>query len=303
MNFKILGLRIGPRTIKTALAVILSMVVVDAYGATTSKLIFAVLGALAAVQPTFTESLESCLTQIVGVFLGALTGLVLLALRLPDLVATGIGIVLVITLYNALHIRFHPSLACIIVVTLCNSSGVNPMYYALTRVWDTAIGLGVGMVINTLIFPYDNSRQIRRLAESLDQEVISFLEEMFDGDDTMPDASEMTRTINDMAAQLRIFSNQRLLLRLKRQQEELEVFRLCEGKARDLLARMQLLSRMDRPGRLNDENRQRLKALGAKIGDHKHLKHPQERDMVVNYHVRQILTVRRELLDVLQKGK
>lgn len=38
--------RIGLRTIKTAVAVVISMIIVDAYGATTSKLIFAMLGAM-----------------------------------------------------------------------------------------------------------------------------------------------------------------------------------------------------------------------------------------------------------------
>ena len=296
-------LPIGLRTIKTAAAVILSMIVVDAYGATTSKLIFAMLGAMAAVQPTFKESLESCLTQIVGVLLGALAGVVLLALKLPSLVAAGIGIVAVITLYNALHIRFSPSLACLIVVTLCTTDGVQPVTYALTRVWDTAIGLGVGMAINTLIFPYDNSSQIRRLVESLDTEVVRFLEEMFDGDDVLPDAEAMTRKIDDMARQLQIFSNQRLLMRLRRQQEELEQFRLCEGMARELLARMEVLSRMGRPGRLNEENRRRLKASGADIRDTRVLKNPQERDMVTNYHVRQILSLRVDILEVLKTLK
>ena len=303
MQLRPAKVHIGPRTLKTAAAVILSMVVVDAYGATTSKLIFAMLGAMAAVQPTFKESLESCLTQIVGVLLGALAGIVLMGLRLPPLVAAGIGIVGVITLYNALRIRFSPSLACLIVVTLCTGSGVNPVTYALTRVWDTAIGLGIGMAINTLVFPYDNSRQIRALAESLDTEVIRFLEEMFDGDDVLPDAEDMTRKIDDMARQLTIFANQRLLMRLSRQKEELEQFRRCEGMARELLARMEVLSRMGRPGRLNEENRRRLKACGADIRDTRPLKNPQERDMVTNYHVRQILSLRVDLLEVLKTLK
>ena len=293
----------GLRTLKTAVSVILAMILVDAYGTTTSKLIFAMLGAMAAVQPTFMESLESCLTQIVGVLLGALTGIVLLALRLPPLAATGIGIVGVITLYNGLRIRFSPSLACLIVVTLCTGDGVNPVVYALTRVWDTAIGLGVGMVINTLVFPYDNSSQIRTLVESLDTEVVRFLEDMFDGDDHLPDAEAMSRKIDDMARQLKTFSNQRLLLHLRRQQAELEQFRRCEGMGRELLARMEILSRVGRPGRLNEENRRRLKACGANIRDSRPLKNPQERDMVTNYHVRQILSLRVDLLEILKTLK
>lgn len=294
---------IGLRTWKTAVAVILAMVIVDAYGATTSKLFFAMLGAMAAVEPTFRESVESCLTQIIGVLFGALIGIVLLALKLPPLVITGIGIVVVITLYNALGIRFSPSLPCLIVVTLCTTEVPSPVEYTLTRVWDTAIGLAVGMAVNTLVFPYDNSRQIHTMAESLDREVIRFLEEMFDGDDVLPDSAAMTQTIDTMARQLKIFSNQKLVLRLRRQQEELEVFRTCEGKGREMLARMEILSRMGRPGRLNDENRLRLKACGAQIRDGRSAKNPQERDMVTNYHVRQILGLRLELLEALKMLK
>lgn len=306
MGRRPIRIHVGLRTWKTAAAVILAMVIVDQYGTTSSKLIFAMLGAMAAVQPTFTESLESCLTQIVGVLFGAAAGILLLALRLPDLVAAGIGIVLVITVYNTLGIRFSPSLACLIVVTLCTTDGIQPVLYAVGRIWDSAIGLGVGMAINTLIFPYDNSRQLRRLVESLDREVIAFLEDMFDGDDVLPDAREMTRMIDDMARQLKIFSNQRLLLRLRWQKEELEQFRLCEGKARELLARMEVLSRMGCPGRLNEENRRRLKANGAEIRDERLLRDPQERDVVTNYHVRQILSLRVDLLEslkILKKGE
>lgn len=296
---KRLKIHIGLRTVKTAIAVIVSMVIVDHLGTTPSKLIFAMLGAMAAVQPTFRESLESCLTQIIGVVFGALAGIVLMLLPFPHLAAAGIGIVMVITLYNSLRIRFSPSLACIIVVTVCITPDIQPISYAIGRIWDTAIGLGIGMAINTLIFPYDNSNQIRSLIESLDVELLRFLEDMFDGDDVLPDAKQMTGKIDDMARQLTIFSNQKLILRLSRQQEELEQFRLCEGKARELLARMEVLSRMGRPGRLNDENRLRLKNSGADIRDKRNYKNPQERDMVTNYHVRQILTLRQEMLETL----
>ena len=294
-------LHIGMRTIKTAAAVILSMIVVDCYGATTSKLIFAMLGAMAAIQPTFTESVESCLTQIVGVLFGAVMGVILMAVPIHPLLATGIGIILVITLYNLFHIRFSPTLPCLIVVTLCNTVGIQPLSYAMGRIWDSAIGLLIGMALNSLVFPYDNSRQIRSTAESLDREVIGFLEEMFDGDDILPDANRMTSKIDAMSAQLSVFSNQKLLLHLRRQKRQLEKFRVCEGKARALVAQMEVLCQMGRPGRLTDENRRRLTACGANIRDQRPLDSVMERDVVTNYHVSQILTLRRELLEALKK--
>ena len=294
-------IRIGPRTIKTAAAVIISMVIVQFYGTTTSRMTFAMLGAMAAVEPTFTDSLRSCLAQIVGVLFGSVVGVLLLALPMHPLMRTGIGIVLAIILYNTFRIRFSPSLPCLIVLTLCITPDIQPLRYAGGRTWDTAIGLVVGLTINTLIFPYDNSRQIRATIESLDRELLRFLEEMFDGDEVMPDAAKMEAKVSDMARQLAIFSNQRLLLRRRSQKKQIESFRVCQGKARELLARMEILSRMDRPGHLNRQNLTRLRAWGARIADSRPLKNPRERDIVINYHVAQILKLRRELLEALRE--
>ena len=301
MNKKWLRIRIGLRTVKTAVAVIVAMLIVEALGTTDSKLIFAMLGAMAAVQPTFRDSVESCLTQIVGVLFGAVAGVLLRFLPGPDLVAVGIGIILVITLYNTLRIRYSPSLPCFVVVLLCTTPDIQPFAYALGRIWDTAIGLAVGMIINTLLFPYDNSRRIRATAESLDKVLIQFLEDLFDGDESLPQANEMRRTIDSMDRELQLFANQKLILRLRRQKQELEVFRECEDKARELVARMEVLSQMGRPGRLSGENRRRLLACGADIRDERPLDSVLERDVVTNYHVSQILKLRRELLEVLKQ--
>ena len=292
---------IGLRTAKTAAAVVISMLIVDLYGATTSKLFFAMLGAMAAVQPTFKDSLESCLAQLVGLVLGAAAGILLTAMPISSITATAIGIVLVITLYNTLGIHYPPSIPCFMVVTICTATDIQPFSYTIGRCWDTAIGLGVGMVINTLIFPYDNSRQIRAIVESLDRDVLHFLEDLFDGDDVLPDAEQMTRKLNNMGRQILIFSHQKFLLHSKRQKHKLEQFQICEVKARVLLARLEVLSRMDTPGRLNEENRKRLESCGANILDTRPLDAVTERDVVTNYHVHQILTLRRELLDILKK--
>lgn len=292
---------IGLRTAKTAAAVVISMLIVDLYGATTSKLFFAMLGAMAAVQPTFKDSVESCLAQLVGLILGAAAGILLLLMPISSIAATAIGIVLVITLYNTLGIHYPPSIPCFMVVTLCTATDIDILPYVLGRFWDTAIGLGVGMVINTLIFPYDNSRQIRSIVESLNRDVIHFLEDLFDGDEIIPDAQEMTQKMNNMGRQILIFSNQKFLLHPKRQKHKLEQFHICEAKARVLLARLEVLSRMGIPGRLNDENRKRLESCGANIMDMRPLDAVTERDVVTNYHVSQILTLRRELLDIFEK--
>ena len=294
---------IGMRTLKTAIAVVVSMIIVEFYGATTSKLIFAMLGAMAAVQPTFKESIESCLSQTIGVLFGALAGVVLLTFPLHPLVNVGVGMVLVITLYNVLRIHFSPSIPCFILVTLCTTPDIQPISYALGRVWDTTIGLGVGFLINTLFFPYNNSRLIRGNMENLAQELIAFLEDLFDGNDVLPDLNVINKKLSEIDRQLKIFANQKLLMHLRRQKNELDSFRDFERKAYQVVSHMEVLCRMGLPGRLNDENRQRLLSCGATILDQRPLNSVTEKDVVTNYHVRQILTLRQELLEAMEKSK
>lgn len=298
---KLINFRIGLRTMKTAVAVIVSMVIVYFYGTTDSRLIFAMLGAMAAVQPTFKESLESCLTQIFGVIIGALIGVLLMALRLHPLAACGIGIVVVITLYNRFRITYSPSLACLIVVILCITPDIVPLDYAAGRIWDTGVGLAVGMFINTLIFPYDNSAQIRATVLSLEKELIRFLEDMFDGDDQLPDAEDMIRKIDEMARQLAIFSNQKFLRDHRRKQKQLQTFQVCAVKARQLVTHMEVLCHMGKVGHLSKATLLRLKNCGANIQNDYIRDSIQETDLIINYHVGKLLTLRDELLNALEQ--
>lgn len=300
LAMKRLKARVGLRTVKTAASILIAMVIVDRYGTSTAKLVFAMLGAMAVVQPTFKASLEACVAQIFGVIFGSVVAVLLMLLPFGHLLTIGIGIILVITIYNMLHLTASPSLPCFILVMICTTPDIVPLDYAAGRIWDTAIGLGVGMLVNLLVFPYDNSRKIRATIESLDQDLICFLEEMFDGGTVQPDAERLSKKITAMEKQLNIFANQLLLLHLRRQRQELEKFRLCDRKAKELVSHMEVLGQMERPGRLSDESRRRLSACGAEIRDERPLDSVMELDVVTNYHVGKILTLRLELMEALE---
>lgn len=294
-------LHVGLRTVKTAVAVIIAMILVEPYGATSSRLILAMLGAMAAVQPTFKESLEACVTQTVGVIAGVAVGVIFVALPTGPLTSVLLGIILIITAYNLLPSVFSPSLPCFILVMVCTDAEMAPIAYALGRIWDTAIGLGVGMIINMLVFPYDNSKQIQDTVKGLDTDLLLFLEDMFDGDNHLPEADAMNARIASLASQLSVFANQRLLLHLRRRKRTLERYRACERKARALVSHLEVLSQLDHPGRLSQENRRRLIACGAKVADNRTLDSVMEKDVVTNYHVSQILTLRHDLLETLSE--
>ena len=292
----------GARTVKTIAAVLISMLIVDAYGTTSSKLIFAMLGAMAAMEPTFKQSVSACLTQVVGVLLGGLAGVLLRMLPVHPLIAVAIGILLVITLYNVLQIPFSPSLPCFVVVMVCTTPDVRPLEYALGRIWDSAIGLGVGLAINMLILPYDNSKKIRRGVESLEKGVITFLEELYDGDNVMPDVDALVRKVADIERQLGVFSEQRLFFRRDTQKMEIEAFRKCRNRARLLVNHMEVLCRMENVGLPDHETIGLMEAAGAKVVFAVPAENDSEANAVAAYHVRQILLLRSQLLCSLKES-
>ncbi|MBQ6844646.1 MAG: FUSC family protein [Agathobacter sp.] len=299
LNYK--RIHIGRRTFKTALAVIISLIIVSFYGATTSKMIFAMLGAMSAMEMTFQKSLESCFTQFVGMFFGVLVGVALRSLPIHPLVCVGIGIIFIIVLYNVFQMHFSPSLPCLMIVTICTTADIQPFTYAMGRLWDTFIGLAVGMIINVVVLPYDNSLKIRQAIEYLEKEVIEFLEDMFDGDKDYPDTIKMRNTIDDMGSQLGIYSKQWLPFVVKQDIKTLSVYMRCQNKSRELLAQMEVLHQMENPGRLDVDIRKRLEESGADIRDKRVIEKINEADIITNYHVAKILDLRQELIETINE--
>lgn len=293
---------VGMRTVKTALSVILALLVVEQYGASPAKVVFATIGAISAVAPTFTASLQACLTQICGVSIGAALALMMTGLHVPDMVAVGIGVILILAGYQYFHLKLVPVLPCLVLVNVCLNPEVQALPYSTGRIWDTAIGLAIGFAVNTLIFPYDNSRKIRQAMVGLDRDLVLFLEDMFDGDADLPETEGLERKMDALEGQLALFSQQRLLRR-RRQKRVLQQLRSCEDTARELLVELETLRNMEHLGCLNEKNRQALRDLGACVGQTCPVHAPTAEDTVVNYHVARALRLRKELRENLAERR
>jgi len=296
---KLPKIHIGPRTLKTALAVVIAVALVQEYGSGSPRsVVFGMLGAMGAMQPTTKASLDSCATRTLGVLFGALTGILLVWLQIPPLLATGLGIIAIITLYNTLHITYSPIIPCIIVVLLCNIPDIEPVSYALGRFWDTIIGLAVGLVINVCIFPYDNRKQIFAAAHSLCRETLRFLEELFDDGSHQTHIETLEKIVSNLDKQVTIFTNQRFLFRRRQRQEAADIFHVYEINSKRLVYHMEILSKIGRPGILSEANRQLLSDCGAHILDLRQPSDtPSDMDIITNFHVAHVLQLRQELME------
>lgn len=295
-------LPIGMRTIKTAIAVTLSLVAVEYLGHSGAKIIFAVIGAIAAMENTLKSALRNCAAQIGGVVIGMVLAIIMRQFPLSPEIAVCIGIVLTMALFVLFHWNQSPVLACLILVTICTDDTIVAHTYGLARIWDTAIGLGIGLAVNMLIMPYDNSKKIRRLVEKLDGDLIDFLEDMFDGDGHLPDADKMAGRGDELEIQLAIFADQRLFRR-RRQRTLLTQLQLCQDTARELLVEVRTLRNMGCAGRLTERNRHRLQLLGANVPKLKGKCEFSTEEIVINYHVDRALSLRETLKSELEQTR
>lgn len=151
------------------------------------------------------------------------------------------------------------------------------------------------MFINMIIFPYDNGKKLHQVMVSLDEELIRFLEDMFDGDDQLPDPEGMERKLDALEAGLTVFSDQRLLLHPRRHRRLIARYQSCEGTVRALLREVDVLHSIRNTGRLNRENREALLALGANIHNTPLDRRFGVEDLVINYHVARALELREQL--------
>lgn len=289
---------VGLRTLKTAVAVGAAMLLVERYGISADELLFGVMGAFSAMEHTFKASVRSCVAQISGVVIGVLLAVAIRMLGLSGVAAAGVGIIVTMGIYQLLHLRTSPVLPCLILITICTDPQMQALDYGVASIWNTALGLGVGMLINMLVFPYDNSRQIRQSMRSLDEDLIHYLEDRFDGDAHLPETDIMRRKISALEGQLSQFSDQRLLLRRK-QKQTLADLKKCAETAQKLLVEVEVLQGIGHMGHLDQENRAALRALGANISTADSAEAETVEDVVVNYHVARILRLRRELRERL----
>ena len=293
---------VGLRTLKTALSVSLSIILVEQYGTSVDELIFAVMGAFAAMEPTVKKAFRGCLAQFTGVAIGVLLAILIRSAELSGVVSAGVGIILIMATYQLFHWKSSPVLPCLILVTICTKPELGAVVYGLERLWNTMLGMGTGILINALIFPYDNSKKIQQSLHSLDDDLICFLDDMFDGDAYLPQADDMTQKMILLEEQVKLYADQRLLRR-RRQKRMLKRFSSCEDTAQELLTEVLALRMINHTGRLNQENKKALRELGANIPEESANNRFNVEDLVINYHVTRILELRKQLKMELEEQK
>lgn len=295
--------RIGLRTVKTALAVILSLLISSLFGELS---IFSALAAIAVMSRTFDEGLQECRNQAVGILIGGLFGC-FTATVFPDppIWGIGLGILLIIAACSSLHVVFSCSLSCAIFIVACMTEPELVIPNTLLRLFHTAIGLLVGLLINYFIVPYNNSRQIYRLMEELLAALPPYLDQCM-LHQLYPDLRPMDLKLERLHYEMTVYRHQRFLRR-KQHRAEYTYMYGCVQLAERLHQELTLLCSMDRTGIPDNDTLCQLRSLGLELpeGGIPNYGCTEEDNIVTNYHLKKLLEAQgflRQLLENAQQG-
>ncbi len=154
--------KIGLRTLKTALAVFLCLLLIP------NEPFFACMTAVICLQQTLPHSVQVGVNRALGTIFGGLIGLFFLAIcrfinfhysfafgkrPLIDLMVA-LGIIMVIYIFNLLKRPTAIPIACIVFLAITTVNAYKaPFYYALNRTFETLLGIFIALLVNKFIVP------------------------------------------------------------------------------------------------------------------------------------------------------
>lgn len=291
----------GLRVCKSALAVTLSVFIVRLFATESLPVFYAAFGALIAMETTFTKSLKQGLTQLIGVLAGTVFGYVsvLLFPTLTPAWIAGLGVLLLLFLSRALKLSFTASLSCIIFLSACLTPTDNILRDSLYRLRDTAVGIGVALVINALIRPYNNKKRILSVLSELRALMPEALRQII-VEERIPELSAKLPLLRQLDRELELYHSQRFF---HRTHDDEALLAGCKQLAERMVEELEAICGMDTPGNLAKGNAALMRELGLELPEEgitgrKCTRHD---TIVMNYHLEKLLTAYRflgELMDI-----
>lgn len=161
------------RTIKTAIAVMISIVV--SMRLNVNYPLFVTIGAIVSMQSSLNESFQSGLNRILGTIVGAVIGIIFFNISPNNIILTGLGIILLITINNKMNWSKSLVISLIVFSSIMMSYGQDVVLNSALRVIDTTLGIIIAFVINTVISPPKHEEKIYTNAvELIDSAYLEF---------------------------------------------------------------------------------------------------------------------------------
>lgn len=274
--------KLGKRTVKTGFAVTITLII--------SKLLklespfFASIAVIIAMQSSIYESFESGKNRMYATFIGAIIALAFSILLPENPILIGLGVIIIIYICNSLGLNASLQLASMVFLSIIlNYREGSRLAYAFNRTLDTFIGLILGTLVNYFVFPHEIEPKVHRAFQSLYYELKELLEQIIW--DREVDINLAKKDINKMEEEYKLLKKDIKYTKHKLELDFDNIFELFETTYNHL----SILSIMIGPHRIEHKNKKALEELFKKDIPLKEDLKLKDRDIIYNYHLREIL--------------
>lgn len=165
----------GARTLKTGLAVAISMLLCDLLSIPSPVLAGA--ATISNMQPGTGESIQNAKDQALAHLIAIFVAIALGVLLGPGALVAGLAAILIITLCINLKIETSIHVAIIAAIFIIYSPSSNFFYSAIQRAGAVFIGITVAFLVNITILPPDNEKRLKKELALLHGQLFIFFEE------------------------------------------------------------------------------------------------------------------------------
>lgn len=169
-------MKIGLRTIKTAIAVTLCVIVANIFDL--EYPFFMGMTAIISMDKTMTNSLKMGRNRVFGTFLGACIGIALSYIDRGNALLCGLGVIILIQLCNFFKLQGAITIGGIVMIAIMVHTDKTPMYYGYYRTLHTLIGASISFIVNMTIFPYSTIKRLEQTFDDLWIEIYSIISEL-----------------------------------------------------------------------------------------------------------------------------
>lgn len=289
--------RIGMRTLKTALAVVIGLYI--SYLLDLDSAIFVSIAAVSTMKPSMSESLEDfkkrLFTCVFGVMVGYFFSKISVVEYLEPLIA-GLGILLTIYILVVVKMKDMTQLSCIVfVASFCSNS--DKFYYATNRIIGTVIGIIVGVLVNYFISSPNVWEDFILAARSCYRSSNLVLKQILSGEKV--DLSEFNRELASVTKLYKLLEKEAdtpFQYRYKKISREKRIMSLIES----ISVRLEVVENMDADHFSFEVSQEALKRYDL---EEEYSSDLDVEDRVYNYHIEYILKYMDQLKEEIENIK
>ena len=231
--------KIGFRTIKTAIAVTLSIIVAKILDL--EYPFFIAMTAIISMDKTMGNSLKMGRNRIVGTFFGACIGIALSYIDRGNPFLCGIGMIILIQVCNAAGLKGSITIGGIVLVAIMVHTDKTPLFYGFHRTLDTAIGASLSFLVNALIFPYSTIKRLDETTIQLWNQTDACIMALKNHE--VINSAEIHNVLKNIEMELILYDNEFLLKKKRKYVDELKIhYQMSER----LLLELEVLETLNR---------------------------------------------------------